>query len=64
MNGLPAPAQMMKITLRPGWSLSLSIRRCAPAVKSVVLVGRYSSCTILAVFTASLNAFTPSRPKA
>ena len=63
LNGLP-PAQMMKITLRPGTSLSLSIRRWPPAVKSEVAGGRYSSCTSLAFLMASLKAFTPSRPKA
>ena len=35
-----------------------------PAVKSVVVVGRYSSWTTLAFLIASLKAFTPSRPKA
>ncbi|MCY1513962.1 hypothetical protein D9M68_484870 [compost metagenome] len=64
MNGLPAPAQTIQMILRPGWSLSLSIRRCAPAVKSVVAGGRYSSCASLAFFSAAPKAFTPSRPNA
>src|SRR6218665_306526 len=64
LNGLPAPAQRMKISLRPGRPLSLSIRRCAPAVKSVVLVGRDSSCTSRACRSTSLKAFMPSRPNA
>ncbi|MCY1551712.1 hypothetical protein D9M68_880590 [compost metagenome] len=64
LKGLPAPAQRMKMILRPGLSFSASNRRCAPAVKSVALAGRYSSCTILAFFNAPLNAFTPSRPNA
>ena len=37
------PAQMMKIIFRPGCALSLSIKCCAPAVKSVVAGGKYSS---------------------
>ncbi|KAG1166752.1 hypothetical protein G6F35_018011 [Rhizopus arrhizus] len=64
LNGLPAPAHRMKMILRPGLSFSASNRRWAPAVKSVALAGRYSSCTILAFFSAPLKAFTPSRPKA
>ncbi len=38
--------------------------RWPPAVKSLVLTGRYSSWTILAFFSESLNALMPSRPKA
>ena len=64
MNGVGAPAQTTEMNFLPGWSFSLSMMRCRPAVKSVVPAGRYSSCTILAFLSASLKALTPSRPKA
>ena len=63
-KGGVAPAQITTITFLPGLSLSASTTRWMPAVKSVVDCGRYSSWTILAFLTASLNALTPSRPKA
>ena len=63
-----APAQMMAMIRVPGLSLSASNMRCAGAVKSVVACGTYSSCTMVALLltaaSASLNAFTPSRPNA
>ena len=62
------PAQMMPMIFVPLLSLSASNMRCAGAVKSVVACGTYSSCTICAfeptAASVSLNAFTPSRPKA
>ena len=64
VNGVGAPDQPTEMYLLPGWSLSLSMMRCRPAVKSVVPTGRYSSWTILAFLVNSLAAFTPSRPKA
>ena len=63
-----APAQMMPMIFAPCLSFSASNMRCAGAVKSVVACGTYSSCTIVALLpiaaSASLNAFTPSRPNA
>ena len=62
------PAQMIASTLRPGLSFSASKMRSTGAVKSVVAAGAYSSWMIfafgLALARASLNALTPSRPKA
>ena len=43
------------MNLRPGLSFSASKKRYAPAVKSLVFVGRYSSCTTFAFFSASLS---------
>jgi hypothetical protein len=63
LNGLP-PAQMIQTILRPGSFFSLSMMRCAAAVKSLVAAGRYSSCATLAFLMASLKALTPSLPKA
>ncbi len=59
-----APAQITTITFLPGLSFIASTMRWMPAVKSEVACGRYSSWTILAFLSASLNALTPSRPNA